>query len=307
MALGSSTYWEIPRLDTYAEAKKHYDRVVPIRGDAHSTRPCGRRDQKWFSIWMVGSDVHVGYGSSDKRESLISYQQAGTITVHKRNRHASASTNERRYRLLGIEFRTHQYDTWVRCDWYDGGARRAGWLPLNCNGERAWNPPAGPAKSVFVQDGEGKLVYLNYKYPVTHNPNKVRLEEAMAPFAGFFKFHRAMHKLQGGKHLTFEPGTVAHYFGWADRKDYRGRETTNSPPNIHWGLDVTGMREQFFAWAASGDHDNLMRAAITIGRNDDAREAVKKLLLQTRSDALLEPTIKTEGRLVRDRCRMYLR
>ncbi len=65
--------------------------------------------------------MHVGYGNGElsKRQTLVAYHPGGTIAIHRRNRWSSASTNERLDRLLGGNFRTHQYDTWVRCKWFD--------------------------------------------------------------------------------------------------------------------------------------------------------------------------------------------
>lgn len=68
MAISWDTYYAIPSLKNYTEAKEHHDRVIPIRGDLHNTRPCGRRDQKWFSIWEAeDKSIVVGYGARDRK------------------------------------------------------------------------------------------------------------------------------------------------------------------------------------------------------------------------------------------------
>lgn len=239
MALNYDTLYAIPRLTNYAEAKKWHDDVVPIRGDEHGTRPCGRRDQKWFSIWMRNNDVHVGYGSGEleKRQSLVIYHKDGTITVEKRNRWSSASDNERRNRLLGIEFKTHQYDTWVHCAWYDGGQKRKGYLPVKCNGQRGWD--AIPAQSTFVRDSAGDMVFLNYTYPVTHKVDRPAMNQALKPFRSFITFIEGLRKLQGTKHLGFSQETYAEYFGWADSLDWHGNRRANVPPPcsmVHPGI-----------------------------------------------------------------------
>lgn len=307
MALNWTTYRSIPRLNNYAEAKQWHDDITPIRGDEHGTRPCGRRDQKWFSIWMRDKTVHVGYGAGElsQRQTLVAFDPNGTITIHRRNRWTSASTNERLDRLLGGGFRTHQYDTWVRCKWLDNGVTRRGWLPLKSNGERKWD--AEDAVSTFVRDSAGDLVYLNYTYPVIHKPNKVRLKEAFAPYAEFVKFVEGLAKLQGGR-LDFTEETRAEFFGWSDYTDYRGKTPAASAPNLYWGVDPHQNRAQFFKWARSEDMDDRMRAAIIYWQNDrDANMKAfftEQLLKADRS--ILDAEVRTEGKLVTDRYKRFL-
>ena len=308
MALGWRTYRSIPRLGNYAEAKRWHDDVAPIRGDEHGTRPVGRRDQKWFSIWMEGGTVHVGYGNGElsKRQTLVAYHPGGTIAIHRRNRWSSASTNERLGRLLGGNFRTHQYDMWVRCKWFDNGTVRSGYLPLKSNGERKWD--ATDAVSTFVRGEGGELVYLNYTYPVTHKPNKVRLKEALAPFVPFIQFVEGLRKLQGGDYLTFTQETRAEFFGWADGVDYRGQRRTNPVPNLHWGDDPETLRAQFFAWARSDDPDDRMRAAITMVNNNRQTTVYQFFtdMLLKADHSILDTEVHTDGRLVKDRYKRYL-
>ena len=308
MALGWRTYRSIPRLGNYAEAKRWHDDVAPIRGDEHGTRPVGRRDQKWFSIWMEGGTVHVGYGNGElsKRQTLVAYHPGGTIAIHRRNRWSSASTNERLDRLLGGNFRTHQYDMWVRCNWFDNGTVRNGYLPLKSNGERNWD--ATDAVSTFVRGEGGELVYLNYTYPVTHKPNKVRLKEAIAPFVPFIQFVENLRKLQGGDYLTFTQETRAEFFGWADERDYHGNMRPNPHPNLYWGDDLVANRQQFLAWAASDALDDRMRAAITMVNNrgtGNTRTFFTDMLLKA-DHSLFDAEVHTDGRLVKDRYKRYL-
>lgn len=309
MALNWKTYNSIPRLYNYAEAKRWHDDVTPIRGDEHKTKPCARRDQKWFSIWMRGKDVHVGYGSGkvEERQSLVIYHSDGTITLEKRNRWSSASDHERRVRLLGTDFRTHQYDTWVRCAWFDGGKKRKGFLPLHCNGQQNWD--AVPASSTFVRDKDGDLVFLNYTYPTTHKPNKVRLKEALEPFAPFVQFVEGIRKLQGGHRLEFNEDTRAEYFGWSEGTNYQGKHYPNSAPQLFWGSEAEVNREQFCRWAMSDDLGDRMKAAITMVHNspDKAPAFLRDLLLRERPIELLTEEVHTEGKLVTDRYKRYLR
>lgn len=319
MALSYNTYFAIPQLLTYAEAKAHYDSVKPIRGDAHGTRPAGTRKQKWFSIWMDGTTVRVGYGTGDdaNRTPIVSYDSNGTITIHKRNRWSSASDNERRERLLGTDVKTHQYDTWVRCAWFDGGVERDGWLPLRCNGQRGWGPDIKPEESVFVRNAKGRLVYLNYSYPKTHKPNKVRMKEAIEPYQPFIRFVEGIRKLQDGR-LGFSNETKSEYLGWVEKQDWEGN-TLRVPKMVlstNWGEGKSAARREFFAWAVSEDHDDWMRAAISLAGNADhgilhgknpALAFIKDLLLKVNGSELMEVETHTGGKLVTDRYKRYLR
>lgn len=309
MALNWKTYNAIPRLANYAEAKRWHDDVAPIRGCTGKTRPVGRRDQPWFSIWETGAGIHVGYGRNEglsQRQTLVLYHRSGAIQLHKRNRRSSASDHERRQRLLGTDFRTHQYDTWVRCAWYDRGEKRKGYLPLHCNGKRNWD--VEPAVSTFVRDGDD-LVFVNYAYPVTHKPSRDKLKEALAPYRDFIAFCEGLRKLQGDDKLTFTQDTRAEYFGWSGHNDYRGNPTACSAPNLNWGTEVDANRAWFFEKAASSDHDDRMRAAITMVQNTNDKPVAffTDMLLRERHDDLLEAHVQTHGGLATDRYKRYLR
>ena len=312
MALAWSTFKAIPTLRNYTEAKDWHDHVNPIRGDAHGTRPVGRRDQKWFNIWDKRDAIHVGYGTDpESRQSLVSYHKDGTILVHKRNRWASASDNERLNRLLNSDVRTHQYDVWIGCAWYDGGVKRKGHLPLQCNGQRNWD--AAPKTSVFTRDSEGSLVYLNYTYPVTHKPNKVRLKEAIEPLRSFITFAEGLRKLQGSDSLLLDVETRAEFFGWdAPWKDWNGvvHPRAKPAPTLLWGDEAAANREQFFKWATSDDHTDRMRAVVTMSNHDHLKPTLgflKDMMFRTNPDELLEKTVQTSGTFVTDRYKRYFR
>lgn len=311
MAISWDTYYALPKLDNYTEAKQHYDRVTPILRDEHKTKPVGRRTQKWCSIWEAkDKSIVIGYGSGkiEARQPLISYQPSGTITLHVFGRHASASTNERIQRILGVDVSTHQYDTWVRCHWYDGGKRKQGYLPLHRNHKANWTDKEG-MNSTFVREKDGALVFLNYTYPVTHHLNRPAVKEALAPSEPFLNWVNAMCKLQGAKHIHFEEETRAEYFGWSGHKNWVGNDVPNPPPNTRWARDVEANRAQFIEWAQSDSVDDWMRAAITVQWNatEPPRAFLLDQLLSLNPDTLLTTQVHTDGRKVTDRYKRYLR
>lgn len=310
MALGYNTYYEIPNLHTYADALRRYEETTPIRGDEHKTRPCGRREQPWFSIWRDPADqsIHVGYGREaiTKRRTLVRYHPTGEITIHKRGPYSSATCNERVSRLLRVTVGTHQYDTWVRCAWYDEGVKRKGVLPLQRDKQGCYE---ADIVSTFVRGSDGDLVYLNYKYPITHKINKPNMKQARDQMRPFMRFFESICKLQGVESPNFSDEVYAEYFGQSPRP--------NRPlPNLRWGSRKEAQEEgeEFFRWATSGDRDDWMRAALTVAwhavawhGSRDSRGFITEMLLKYKTAEMLVPEVHKEGKLVKDRYRRYLR
>lgn len=318
MALNWKTYDAIPRLYTYAEALAHYNNTTPIRGDKFETRPCGRRDQKWFNIWQDDKDksIHVGYGVGEQssKQTIVQYHASGMISLRQRTRWSSASTNERLQRLLGTDVGTFQYDTWLKCAWYDGGKLRRGWLPLQFNPSRNWN--GDDVFSNFVRGpstgtGEkGELVYLNYTYPVTHTINKAALKDILAPFQPFLTYMEGLRKLQGGDRLVFLREVQAEYFGWSEGKDWQGNPVPNRPLYLRYGDNPEAARAQVYAWMADDGltkYDSWMRAAITLlystHHNQHLHTSVRECVLKDHRDKVFDVTTHTDGKRVKDRYR----
>lgn len=331
MAISWDTLSALPRLRSYADAKKHYDNIKPIRGDAHETRPCGRRDQKWFSIWEDKNyhrdrekPIHIGYGSHehDKRSKVITFHPGGTVDVHRgtdnRYYYPSASTNERMGTILGAQFRTYQYDTWVYCNYYENGTLTAGWMPLGqYNRDPNSNPNPQPASFTFSPKPANHyhtpvLTMLNYRYPVTHKLNKEHFKEACAPYAHFMQYVRSMTKLAGEDRLPeFSPDTFKEAFGGGeDVVSHR-----YSVPYLRWGSDREANRDMFFQWATSDDHEDQLRALITLGHNspgyrpgwDALKATFQEYLIRKHKTGVLDQTEHRGGKLVKDRYRRYLR
>lgn len=296
MALSWDTYRAIPRLFSYTDAKRWHDDTTPIRGDENKTRPCGRRDQKWFSIWERKDAIHVGYGARpiDQCHALVSYERSGSIIVSPYH-YGGASTNERLTKLLGAKFQTYQYDTWVHCDYYDNGERKTGWLPI---------PRDRPAR--FMMEGES-LVFVNYAYPVIHKINKDKMNETAGKYAEFLTYVKGVWKLAGGRPF-FEMETRAEAFGTYINQ-FNKTPTPNSPPNLRWGKDKDEARVQFFEWAASSDPMDHLRATITlnwVGNGENPIETFKEYVVRTYKERVLDKVEHREGKLVKDRLKLWL-
>lgn len=311
MGISWDTYYALPHLANYAEAKQHYDRVVPIKRDQYNTKPAGRRTQKWTSIWEnPDKSISIGYGCGEleKREPFITFNPNGTIIVSTFNRYSSASTNERMGRILGTRFETYQYDTWVQCAWFDSGVRKAGWLPLQRD-HKARYAKQVRKDNVFVRDDKGELTFLNYTYPVTHKLNQPVLKQELEPYAPFLNWVSGMAKLQGTKNVTFEEETKAEYFGWSTYTDWRGNKRANNTPNIRWGDNAEANTRGLLNWMKSDNIDDWMRAAIVVDNNTSQpmRSFITEQMLHFDSHSLLTPQVHTGGRKVKDRFKYYLR
>jgi len=296
MAISWSTFGTIPTLLSYAEAKKHHDDVVPIRGDEHKTRPCARRDQKWFSIWEAEGAIHVGYGSHahEGRQKLVTFEPSGTVTLSAKGR--SAATNERLSKLLKTTFQTHQYDTWVQCSFFDNGEHKRGLLPLRRD-----------APSTFMRDKEYGLTFVNYKFPVTHRINKAKLKEVLRPMMPFLSYMEGLAKLQERAAPVFTAETIAEVYGWADAP-YGQR--ANSPPSLRWGNEVKQNREEFFRLVVSDDHEDRFKAAIMLSYhtyyNVGIRETLMEQIMRDKAKGIFDQKEHRDGRLVKDRYRRFM-
>lgn len=315
MVLGYNTYYEIPHLPTYADALRQYEDTKPIRGDENETRPCGRRSQPWFSIWRDPADksIHVGYGRGEisSRRTLVRYHLSGEITVHKRSAYSSASNNERRERLLGTTFGTHQYDTWVKCAWYDEGVKRKGYLPLRSGKGRYTEVDT---VSTFTRNADGDLVYLNYKYPTTHKINKPNMKQLRDQIRPFTRFFEGIRKLQGVESPKFSDEVYAEYFGWREAMpgyNPQVRAPNRPLPILRWGSGegAQEQRGEFFQWATSEDHDDWMRAALAVSwyGSGDLYGFITDIMLKYKPNELLVAEAHKEGKLVKDRYRRHLR
>jgi hypothetical protein len=295
MALAWETYRAIPTLNNYAEAKAWYDNTAPIRGDKHNTKPVGRRDQAWFSIWESKDAIHVGYGRREikDRTPIVTYKKEGSIILSMGYR--GASNNERLQRLLGVAFQTYQYDTWVNCAYYENGETKYGWMPIKPS-----------HKAMFVRDGTA-LVFVNYKYPTTHKINKERMKAFLDDYKPFLTYISGLHKLHRDERMRFSEETKLEAFGV--NPFYGDRNIANAPPNLRWGANMNEHREKFFAWAKSDDPMDQLRAAITIVNMsywDHPIETFKEYVIRTYKEAVLDAVEHRNGQLVRDKLRNLL-
>lgn len=300
MALNWTTCRAIPHLLNYAEAKDWHDNTKPIRGDEHGTRPCGRRDQKWFSIWEEKDAIHVGYGSHshEGRQKLVTFNRSGSIIVYCHSKHGSASTNERLSNLLNEGVFTYQYDTWINCAYYDNGTLNFGYQKLATGGPNE-----------FVRDGHNRLVFLNYKYPTTHKINRQKMKEVMQPFAPFMQYVEGLRKLNDG-YLMISDETKLEVFPPPVGGSIRWPQVPNMRwQNIRSGKTIQEVRAEFFQWVQSEDATDMLKAAVVLQHHcsyrADPLSTFREYVLRTYGEAVVDKYEHRGGKLVRDRLRNY--
>ena len=306
MALHYNTYYAMPRLENYTAALAHYNHVKPILRDPYETRPLGKRTQKWVSIWLDPQDkktVCIGYGAGElsSRQTIISFDPSGVIRVHKRTRWSSASCNERMSRVLGMEFKTHQYDTWVRTHFYDQGKLCKGWLPINMGKGTRWDGPE--TYTNFVRAPSGELVFLDYSYPVTHKVNMAAVKIYKEQYQEFLTYARGFLKLHDKRRVDFDKETLAEHFGWQPETAW-GRHP-NYPPSLMWGDQAAANRAELFNLMRSGDVQDKYKAFVWLNQHapwqSGPLEYFEGLFLKTHRDEVFVTEVHTSGELVRDR------
>ena len=320
MALAYDTYYALPRLENYQQALDHYNRVKPIARDPHETRPLGKRKQKWVSIWQdpTTKAISAGYGAEElsSRKPLVTYHPDGTITIPRTNRWTSASCNERLTRLLGTEVRKHQYDQWIRCNWYDAGELKYGWLPVAHNPGRSWD--GVPVINHFVRDPSGRLVFLNYRYPVTHRLDKKVWNETLATFKPFISYYLNLRKIAFGELGTrgqvFDDEAIAEVYGWSDNVTFNGKRYPNRPDYItaHDPEKRESSLAEFVRLARSDDAGDRMRAMMmyehaTGSWCHDHLNQFNHYIMTAFRDDVFKVEAHTDGSLVRDKYRRMFR
>lgn len=341
MALGWTTTRSIPRLRNYAEAKKWHDDVVPIRGDEHKTRPAGRRDQKWFSIWQghhhedfefnratnqreivnyhyPEGTVHIGYGSGELkgRSPIVSYLPDGMVLINARggwSNRLGASTRERVACLTGISISTYYYDEWVQASVYDRGVRVRGRWKLNRN-----------EMNRFYRDADGAWVFANAKPYHTKTLNRQAHAEVLAPYKETLAYLRSTYNLTSGIQSPEE--LYIEVFGGKPGKRY-GRDA-----NGVYGyqeITVPDVPELPVAWRIrnEGLPEDIKSYLLTLLRSDDYSDRFKlylwmmhrpmyqptpspadrvmEMLRHIHADQLFKYTEHFDGKVRRDRYRKY--
>ena len=187
------TYQALPVLKSYNAALIHYNNVVPIRGDKDRTKPAGRRDQKFFSIWKRDRDnaVCVGYAWHNREDgkALLAYYPDGRVAIES---HIRAPCRERIMRIAGLNINRHYNEDWVHAVAHVDGEEVIGLYPLQLR----YN---NPRKAVFILSENKTPIYLNPVPTYKHTMNKQEKAKLTKQYKPFMDYVEAMSKLSANE------------------------------------------------------------------------------------------------------------
>ena len=298
--LNWKTYGGLPQLRSYAAALKHFETVKPIRGDADGTKPAGRRDQKWLSIYMR-EDKAVCIGSMWNRErALLAYYPDGRVAIEQ---HLSASCRERIQRIAGLNIQRKNYEDWVTAVAHVDGKEVVGHYPLQLryNGDR---------KATFILRDMASHIYLNPVPVYKHTINRKVKAELTARYKPFLNYMEAMAKLSADptQHSPWSKESMDNprlpTVGNDDRRElFAGmpnRWTVEGPPAL-------------LKLVESGETENWYKAMMWIGNGhwrkllSEAKTDMMHMVHQQHRDALFTKVRAEAGKMVYDRYAQYFK
>jgi len=307
--LNWDTYNALPRLRSYAAALEHFNEVVPIRGDADGTKPVGRRDQKWLSIYKREADNAVCIGNTwnkNQNKARLAYHPDGRVSIES---HIGATCRERIQRIAGLNINRRHNEDWVAAATYQDGKEVKGDFPLKLG----YNNPRIVS---FILRENATPIYLNPIPAITHIINRQGKAEVKDKFKEFITYLKNMGKLMEGNlprlertemHAAFEVA-VNEYNAFNLFKGYW------SPVNGEYATK----REKLFALAGSGDTEQMYQAMLWLSHvaADDWRSRgyapvnsclsmFEKAMMVQHKDEVLTRTEMRDGRIVNDRYGKY--
>jgi len=275
MTLRYSTIRELPMLRSYAQALAHYNNVTPIKGDAHKTRPVGRRNQKWFNIvydkhtQCVGIGYHVGQrAESDK--PLIEYHADGRVSINVKiaNGRLSSTCRERIQSITNIRIAGENNAYWVRAKTYvegklDGETMHL-LIPDKLYGMNTQDVYTRPHSAEFILSpvvGDAPI-FLNPVPAYKQILNRQAMREVVAEYAEFIAYAKGMGKLLGGTIPRRGAHTLTEEFG-GDSKGFGQLMPMYVPHgrSASWGIDN---RETLLAWAKGGEQEEMYKAVLWV-------------------------------------------
>jgi hypothetical protein len=182
------TYDALPVLRSYAAALEHWEKTIPIRGDADGTKPVGRRDQKWLAIYVRDTDkaVCIGYSwNKDKQKALLAYHPDGRVAIEQ---HIGASCRERIQRIAVLNIQRYNNEDWVHAISHVDGEEVVGQYPLNLGYNK-------PRKAVFILRPHDTPIYLNPVPVYKHTINRKAKAELTKQYQPFMQYVEVMAKL----------------------------------------------------------------------------------------------------------------
>jgi hypothetical protein len=304
MALNWKTYGALPPLRSYEAALKHFETVEPIRGDKDGTKPAGRRDQKWLSIYMrddkavcIGSTWHKGQG-----RAMLEYHPDGRVVI---GMQISASCRERIMRIAVLNIQRRYNEDWVHAVAHVDGEEVIGLYPLQLR----YN---NPRKAVFILREHDTPIYLNPVPTYKHTINRQEKAKLTKQYKPFMDYVEAMSKLSADE---------TQYSEWSKESRDNPRLPTIPPEERRvMGLPQHGSLRwtpegppQLISLVESGDTESWYKAMawLTAGRwrmlLNEARLELTHTVHKHYRDVLFTKERVEAGKCVYDRYGTYFR
>jgi hypothetical protein len=300
------TFNALPVLRSYAAALKHFEEVKPIRGDADGTKPVGRRDQKWLSIYKRETDKAICIGTYwNKQKALLAYHPDGRVAIES---NIGASCRERILRITGLNIQRYNNENWVHAIAHVDGKEVAGQYPLNLgyNNDR---------KVVFILRENDTPIYLNPVPVFKHTINRQEKAKLTKQYQPFMQYVEVMAKLsadptqynQWSKESVDNPRLPAIT---REERDALGIPTKYL--YTRYSGDSEGV-EQFLTLVDSGDTESWYKAMVWLQVGHwkillgEARQKFTHIMHYAHRDMLFTKVRVDAGVAVRDRYAQYFR
>lgn len=302
------TYNALPVLRSYASALAHWEKTIPIRGDVDGTKPVGRRDQKWLSIYKREADNAVcigGYWDKEKSRALLAYHPDGRVVIETS---IGATCRERIQRIAGLNIQRYNNEDWVHAISHVDGKEVVGQYPLKLkyNSDR---------KAVFILRENDTPIYLNPTPTYKHTIDRKTKAGLTKQYQPFMQYVEVMAK------LSADP---TQYNQWS-------KESMDNPrlpmvkleerdalgiPHKHLYTTYNSNEDtiaEFLTLVDSGDTESWYKAMVWLQVGhwkillDEARQKFTHIMHYAHRDVLFTKVRVDAGVAVRDRYARYFR
>lgn len=258
--LNWKTYNALPRLRSYTEALAHYNNVTPIRGDKDGTKPAGRRDQKFFSIWQRAEDKAVSLGYHwHKDKPLMTFYPDGQVGIRT---HMSASCRERVERILGVRLQRKHNRTWMQAKTYQDGEEVRGWFPIS-NPKDNWQ--SQHREALLMLHALTVPTFLNPIPVETHTKDRQASKAITVKYKAFRSYVENMAKLTDGWVPAMSSSEMRPLLGLSIDGDHANRDPHLCPQYSYGDVERHAKyRALFFELLESGEAEDMYKAMLWV-------------------------------------------
>jgi hypothetical protein len=306
--LNYRTYDALPPLRSYAAALEHWEETIPIRGDADGTKPVGRRDQKWLSIYKRETDnaVCIGYSwNKNQQKALLAYYPDGRVAIENG---IGASCRERIQRIAGLNIQRHYNEDWVHAISHVDGNEVVGQYPLKISYKN-------PRKAVFILRPHDTPIYLNPVPTYKHTINRQEKAKLTRQYKPFLDYVEAMAKLsadptQFSQWSTESMDNPRIPMAKFEERDALGISNNHLYTTYNSNEDTLS---HFLTLVDSGDAESWYKAMVWLQVGhwkillNEAKTKFTHIIHRQHRDALFTKVKVDAGVAVRDRYAQYFR